>query len=179
MNGCWFQVQWQRIGLNWVPLTVFCKCFGKIEYDRNNSLMCSTPVSRSSLIIIGIKFPVICSLISWFPCRTHNNLFLPENMARLSETFCGTHDLLDFDKKYVLGKASSLNFLLFRKAPCWKVLRFELWKMCSSVFFQAYPRSPRRTAMFLCIKPTWNGCRVFLQPCTTSGRICIVYVLTV
>lgn len=30
MNSGWFQ----RIGLNWVPLTVFCKCFRKIEFDR-------------------------------------------------------------------------------------------------------------------------------------------------
>lgn len=55
-------------------------------------------------------------LISSFPCRTHNNLFLPENMARLSETFCGAHDLLDFDQKNVLGKANLLNVFGFQKA---------------------------------------------------------------
>lgn len=37
-------------------------------------------------------------------CRTLNNLFMPENMARLSETFSRAHDLMDIDKNVVLGK---------------------------------------------------------------------------
>lgn len=61
--------------------------------------------------------------ISSSHCRTHNNLFLPENMARLSETYCGTHDLMDFDKKVVLGKGrflTSFDSLLDSccKGPC-------------------------------------------------------------
>lgn len=49
----------------------------------------------------------------FFPphCRTHNSLFLPENMARLSETFSRAHDLMDAEKKVVLGKRSTC-FLL-------------------------------------------------------------------
>uniref|UniRef100_UPI0037E7BD73 exportin-5 n=1 Tax=Semicossyphus pulcher TaxID=241346 RepID=UPI0037E7BD73 len=35
--------------------------------------------------------------------RIHNSLFLPENMARLSETFTRAHDLMDAEKNVVLG----------------------------------------------------------------------------
>uniref|UniRef100_H3CTC2 Exportin-5 n=1 Tax=Tetraodon nigroviridis TaxID=99883 RepID=H3CTC2_TETNG len=57
------------------------------------------PIYRSPGAALFLSFlPNFLALI-----RTHNNLFLPENLARLSETFRGTHDLLDFDKKNVLG----------------------------------------------------------------------------
>ncbi|KAJ8384765.1 hypothetical protein AAFF_G00198510 [Aldrovandia affinis] len=35
--------------------------------------------------------------------RTHNNLFLPENMARLSETFTRAYEVMDVEKNLVLG----------------------------------------------------------------------------
>ncbi|XP_041920713.1 exportin-5 [Alosa sapidissima] len=35
--------------------------------------------------------------------RTHNSLFLPENMARLSETFIRAHEVMDVEKNLVLG----------------------------------------------------------------------------
>uniref|UniRef100_A0A3Q1GLS1 Exportin 5 n=1 Tax=Acanthochromis polyacanthus TaxID=80966 RepID=A0A3Q1GLS1_9TELE len=35
--------------------------------------------------------------------RTHNSLFIPENMSRLSETFSRAHDMMDAEKNVVLG----------------------------------------------------------------------------
>uniref|UniRef100_A0A4W6DT15 Exportin-5 n=1 Tax=Lates calcarifer TaxID=8187 RepID=A0A4W6DT15_LATCA len=35
--------------------------------------------------------------------RTHNSLFVPENMARLSETFSRAHEVMDAEKNVVLG----------------------------------------------------------------------------
>ncbi|KAJ8248631.1 hypothetical protein GJAV_G00244070 [Gymnothorax javanicus] len=35
--------------------------------------------------------------------RTHNNLFLPENMARLSETFTRAYEVMEVEKNLVLG----------------------------------------------------------------------------
>uniref|UniRef100_A0A674PND2 Exportin 5 n=1 Tax=Takifugu rubripes TaxID=31033 RepID=A0A674PND2_TAKRU len=53
------------------------------------------PIHRNPGAALFLSFlPNLLALI-----RTHNNLFLPENMARLSETYGGTHDLMDFDKK--------------------------------------------------------------------------------
>lgn len=56
---------------------------------------------------------LICdqSLFLTSHCRTHNNLFMPENVARLSETFSRAHDLMDIDKNVVLGKRSFPNML--------------------------------------------------------------------
>ncbi|XP_056147857.1 exportin-5 [Lampris incognitus] len=41
--------------------------------------------------------------------KTHNSLFMTENMARLSETFSGVHELLDVDKNIVLGLPQPLQ----------------------------------------------------------------------
>ncbi|XP_060895808.1 exportin-5 [Labrus mixtus] len=40
--------------------------------------------------------------------RTHNSLFLPENMARLSETFSRAHEVMDAEKNVVLGLSQPL-----------------------------------------------------------------------
>ncbi|XP_034008440.1 exportin-5 [Trematomus bernacchii] len=40
--------------------------------------------------------------------RTQNSLFTPENMARLSETFSRAHDVMDAEKKVVLGLSQNL-----------------------------------------------------------------------
>lgn len=42
------------------------------------------------------------------------------------------------------------------------------------LFFQVSPSNLWRTAMFPCIKPTWNECRDFSPLCMTSGRIYLV-----
>uniref|UniRef100_A0A8D0AGR4 Exportin 5 n=1 Tax=Sander lucioperca TaxID=283035 RepID=A0A8D0AGR4_SANLU len=42
--------------------------------------------------------------------RTHNSLYMPENMARLSVTFSRAHEVMDAEKNVVLGKRSSLIF---------------------------------------------------------------------
>lgn len=101
-------------------------------------------------------------------CRTHNNLFLPENMARLSETFCRTHDLMDYDKKTVLGKWSFLN-LFFTLGFLLRRPGLNYQEMCC--FFQVSPSSLWRTATFPSTKPTWNECRDFSPLCMTTGRI--------
>uniref|UniRef100_A0A4W6DV81 Exportin-5 n=1 Tax=Lates calcarifer TaxID=8187 RepID=A0A4W6DV81_LATCA len=41
--------------------------------------------------------------------RTHNSLFVPENMARLSETFSRAHEVMDAEKNVVLGKRILLS----------------------------------------------------------------------
>lgn len=46
-------------------------------------------------------------------CRTHNSLFMPENMARLSETFSRAHEVMDAEKNVVLGK-----LFFFARACC-------------------------------------------------------------
>ncbi|XP_070696536.1 exportin-5 [Pempheris klunzingeri] len=40
--------------------------------------------------------------------RTHNNLFMPENMARLSETFSRAHEVMDAERNVVLGLSQNL-----------------------------------------------------------------------
>lgn len=50
----------------------------------------------------GVNVSVV--MAACLHCRTLNNLFMPENMARLSETFSRAHDLMDIDKNVVLGK---------------------------------------------------------------------------
>ncbi|XP_051284950.1 exportin-5 [Dicentrarchus labrax] len=40
--------------------------------------------------------------------RTHNSLFMPENMARLSETFSRAHEVMDAEKNVVLGLSQHL-----------------------------------------------------------------------
>uniref|UniRef100_A0A8C9TQJ6 Exportin 5 n=1 Tax=Scleropages formosus TaxID=113540 RepID=A0A8C9TQJ6_SCLFO len=45
--------------------------------------------------------------------RTHNSLFLPEHMARLSETFARAYDVMDVEKNVVLGKDKGVRGLQF------------------------------------------------------------------
>uniref|UniRef100_A0A671YS77 Exportin-5 n=1 Tax=Sparus aurata TaxID=8175 RepID=A0A671YS77_SPAAU len=40
--------------------------------------------------------------------RTHNSLYMPENMARLSETFAKAHEVMDAEKNVVLGLSQHL-----------------------------------------------------------------------
>ncbi|XP_073338738.1 exportin-5 isoform X1 [Pagrus major] len=40
--------------------------------------------------------------------RTHNSLYMPENMARLSETFTKAHEVMDAEKNVVLGLSQHL-----------------------------------------------------------------------
>ncbi|KAK3523336.1 hypothetical protein QTP86_029488 [Hemibagrus guttatus] len=40
--------------------------------------------------------------------RTHNSLFLPENLSRLSETFSRAYDVLDVEKNLILGVSQPL-----------------------------------------------------------------------
>lgn len=45
-----------------------------------------------------------------FCFRTHNNLYMPEMVARLGETFAKALDMLEVEKNAILGKG-----LLFRR----------------------------------------------------------------
>lgn len=42
---------------------------------------------------------------------------MPENMARLSETFSRAHEIMDSEKKVVLGKRSFLHMLFAKNEP--------------------------------------------------------------
>lgn len=46
-----------------------------------------------------------------FCFRTHNNLYVPEMVARLGETFAKALDMLEVEKNAILGKG-----LLFRRS---------------------------------------------------------------
>uniref|UniRef100_A0A3B4Y9U3 Exportin-5 n=1 Tax=Seriola lalandi dorsalis TaxID=1841481 RepID=A0A3B4Y9U3_SERLL len=50
-----------------------------------------------------ILLPNLLALI-----RTHNSLFMPENMAHLSETFSRAHEVMDAEKNVVLGLSQHL-----------------------------------------------------------------------
>ncbi|KAJ8250821.1 hypothetical protein COCON_G00227430 [Conger conger] len=56
----------------------------------------------------ALRNPCSAQVLSLLPnllalIRTHNNLFLPENMARLSETFTRAYEVMDVEKNLVLG----------------------------------------------------------------------------
>lgn len=42
--------------------------------------------------------------------RTHNSLFMPDNRARLSETFSRAHEVMDAEKNVILGERSIFFF---------------------------------------------------------------------
>lgn len=50
---------------------------------------------------------------SFLHCRTQNSLFIPENMARLSETFTRAFDVMEGEKKIILSKKSFLHLPFF------------------------------------------------------------------
>lgn len=62
-----------------------------------------------SVIIPAVMLICDQSLFCTPPCRTQNSLFLPENMARLSETFSRAHEVMDAEKNVVLGKRSFVH----------------------------------------------------------------------
>lgn len=47
-----------------------------------------------------------------FLCRTHNSLFLPENMCRLSETFSKAYDMIEVEKNVVLGEKNHTDSMV-------------------------------------------------------------------
>ncbi|XP_047459747.1 exportin-5 [Mugil cephalus] len=65
-----------------------------VGYTPAGAPIYRNPCSAQFLVLL----PNLLALI-----RTHNSLFLPENMARLSETFSRAHDMMDAEKKNVLG----------------------------------------------------------------------------
>ncbi|XP_036402573.1 exportin-5 [Megalops cyprinoides] len=65
-----------------------------VGYTPGGSPIYRNPCAAQVLALL----PNVLALI-----RTHNNLFLPENMARLSETFARAYDVMDVEKNVVLG----------------------------------------------------------------------------
>uniref|UniRef100_A0A669F213 Exportin-5 n=1 Tax=Oreochromis niloticus TaxID=8128 RepID=A0A669F213_ORENI len=70
-----------------------------VGYTPAGAPMYRNPCTPQFLILL----PNLLALI-----RTHNSLFLPENMARLSETFSRAHEIMDSEKKVVLGLSHHL-----------------------------------------------------------------------
>lgn len=65
-----------------------------VGYTPAGSPIYRNPCTGQFLLLL----PNLLALI-----RTHNSLFLPENMARLSETFSRAHEVMDAEKNVVLG----------------------------------------------------------------------------
>ncbi|XP_051945873.1 exportin-5 isoform X2 [Xyrauchen texanus] len=65
-----------------------------LSYTSNGIPILRNPCTESLQALL----PNLLALI-----RTHNSLFLPENLARLSETFTRVYDIMDVDKNFVLG----------------------------------------------------------------------------
>ncbi|XP_023819052.1 exportin-5 isoform X1 [Oryzias latipes] len=65
-----------------------------VGYDLTGAPIYRNPCSAQFLAFM----PNLLALI-----RTQNSLFMPENIARLSETFVGAHELMDTEKNIVIG----------------------------------------------------------------------------
>ncbi|KAM3606596.1 uncharacterized protein V6R79_019308 [Siganus canaliculatus] len=65
-----------------------------VGYTPTGAPIYRNPCSAHFLLFL----PNLLALI-----RTYNSLFMPENMARLSETFSKAHELMDAEKNVVLG----------------------------------------------------------------------------
>ncbi|XP_072292745.1 exportin-5 [Eucyclogobius newberryi] len=65
-----------------------------VGYTPSGEPIYRTPSSSIFLSLLPNLFALI---------RTQNSLFLPENVAHLSETFARTHEIMDREKKAVLG----------------------------------------------------------------------------
>ncbi|XP_055358363.1 exportin-5 [Betta splendens] len=65
-----------------------------VSYTPAGAAIYRNPCAAQVLVML----PNLLALI-----RTHNSLFLPENMACLSESFSRTHDVMDVEKKLIFG----------------------------------------------------------------------------
>ncbi|CAB1312894.1 unnamed protein product [Coregonus sp. 'balchen'] len=65
-----------------------------VGYTPNGAPIYRNPCNTQVLALL----PNLLALI-----RTHNSLFLPENMCRLSETFSRAYDMIEVEKNVVLG----------------------------------------------------------------------------
>lgn len=65
-----------------------------VGYTQNGAPIYRNPCTGQFLALL----PNLLTMI-----RTHNSLFLPENMARLSETYSRAHEVMDAEKIVVLG----------------------------------------------------------------------------
>lgn len=75
-------------------------------------------VSNSVAIIIPANIQINDQCLFFTPhYRTHNSLFIPENTARLSETFSRAHEVMDAERNVVLGKRSFLDMPFAHSEP--------------------------------------------------------------
>ncbi|CAJ1067387.1 exportin-5 [Xyrichtys novacula] len=70
-----------------------------VGYTPTGAPIYRNPCTAQFLLLL----PNLLALI-----RTHNSLFLPENIARLSETFSRAHEVMDAEKNVVLGLSQHL-----------------------------------------------------------------------
>ncbi|XP_044069645.1 exportin-5 isoform X2 [Siniperca chuatsi] len=70
-----------------------------VGYTPTGAPIYRNPCTAQFLVLL----PNLLALI-----RTHNSLFMPENMARLSETFSRAHEVMDAEKNVVLGLSQHL-----------------------------------------------------------------------
>lgn len=93
------------------------------------SVMYLSVRSRTHSVHLGCLYLELstCDQIFFFTfhCRTQNNLFIPENVARLNETFSRAHDLMEADRNVVLGKHVYLSVSHYLK---------KLWLNLLNVF---------------------------------------------
>lgn len=94
---------------------------------------------------------------------------MPENMARLSVTFSKALDLMDLDKRLVIGKRSSiLVFVHHAKKVILIQLHVQSLQVCLSQFWI--------TTTLLCYEATWSECSHFSAICMRTGEI--IFLLT-
>lgn len=75
-------------------------------------------VSNSVAIIIPANIQINDQCLFFTPhYRTHNSLFIPENTARLSETFSRAHEVMDAERNVVLGKRRFLDMPFAHSKP--------------------------------------------------------------
>ncbi|TKS85625.1 Exportin-5 [Collichthys lucidus] len=70
-----------------------------VGYTPSGAPIYRNPCTAQFLLLL----PNLLALI-----RTHNSLFMPENMARLSETFSRAHEVMDAEKNVVLGLSQNV-----------------------------------------------------------------------
>ncbi|XP_042358409.1 exportin-5 [Plectropomus leopardus] len=70
-----------------------------VGYTPTGAPIYRNPFTAQFLVLL----PNVLALI-----RTHNSLFLPENVARLSESFTRAHEVMDAEKNVVLGLSQHL-----------------------------------------------------------------------
>lgn len=90
---------------------------------------------------------------------------MPENMARLSVTFSKALDLMDLDKRLVIGKKElHPHLFIMQKKVILIQLHVQSFQVCLSQFWI--------TTTLLCYEATWSEYSHFSAICMRTGEIC-------